>query len=427
MVAESLKYDRGAVALQACRELLRRSPIHSATLIRERIDKGDDYEARHVSSFCVPEHTPYLADDLKRRLIDHGHAPESVAWIRALGRMEFQGDGGYAVEMQFLGTPDEQRIGLTPDPMSEDVALEGWLALARMFVGAKEEFDCRQGAERFSNAVIATPLRPYETFTTDLDLRLVLGQCLGSQADEILDQWVLSDNAILRDLGWRTLEDLRVARLAPRLVERIESGLPEEDLLTALRVLAKSPGRAGLSWLLDHRDKPFVKRMLILCTDKLSDKALALLALRDSIENFGVDWEVLRAIGRSKFQDLKHHIEAKLASKEPFERACAFLALARLDGSDARDEIALSVREAGAHPLERCICSIALLHADPSAYPEIENNLRADLKNKSWLAFNEVKDDILEELRGTGDAAAGRLVAAWEPFYRATPGALNPF
>ncbi len=423
LLEKCFSYRMDIVANHSCRELFSRSPEYSANLILNKIDQKDN--AIDAASLCVPEHSSYIGGDLVRRLLDPPISHDRLPWIVAIGRMELQADGPYALEIFFLGRPSERKLGFSVDLAPDDI-LEGWRASARIFVGAKKEFEVQNSAETFAKVVSATKLHHYESYTSDPTLRIILNRCQGPQADEVM-KWVGAENTTLRSLAWRTLEDLRFSRIVPRVVEVLDSKLSEEARFTALRILAKSRGKEGVNWLLHHQKDPKVRTMLSLCAEKLSDRELAISVLCESIERFKVSWQDLRTIGRAKLHELRHYVDEKLSSEEPFERACAFLALARLDGAKVRNDIVRSVEEAGAHPLERCICTLALLHVEPALYPDLEQNFREYLKTTSWLAHAEIKEDIIEELNGTGNIEATRLATAWEPFYRAKPNYLNPF
>lgn len=229
-------------------------------------------------------------------------------------------------------------------------------------------------------------------------------------ADNLIRDYLNSDNLRLVDLGATALGHLRLVRARRHLADRLAAGdLDLATRRTLLLEIARIGGADAVSLLRSlGASDPVARVALTRCLDSASDHEFEDLVDEALAGEADERWWVYRAIGRRPSERLLPWLAEGISSQEPSDRGVATLALAKVTGPGDRERIEVARAEASA-PLERALTAMALLVATgDTAIVEQEEEL---LAAEAWIYEPVLFEEVLSALEGWGGLHGQDLAA----------------
>jgi hypothetical protein len=387
------------IPLAAVRRLLSTDPEASARLLCERVLTGDRdwHPARQAAHDLDVSHRSYCQDPLGRAFDRAGKDLTRILFY-ALGNLGAN-DWRFAMEERFY--LDAEEYG--------GFALDGFTNLflharGRDIGGASASL--RRAIERDSKSKNRRGLNQFS-------FRLTLIGCTGDHVDALMNEWLDSENSLIRELAVIVLGVCRFERSIPALEQRLRDDTNDKVKLSAAMALGTIATPEALEAILRYGAEPDGLAFAVHLVPGEGDFIQHATKLTQQPWHFR--WAVLRAIGLRKATGFLTMLREMAYQRDFLERGCALVALARCGKPEDHRRIIAAHREASSD--EQVLATLALLIIAPERYSQVESNLRDGLAKQSYMLWHPLREDIISVLVGVGSKEAIRLANAWRPFY----------
>lgn len=234
-------------------------------------------------------------------------------------------------------------------------------------------------------------------------------------------EWLPSKSSFVVILAAYLLGVRRIARAVKPLIMVLETHSEPEVVFNCSCALGSIGTDEAIKRLFDAPTGSKESRGLLFALDRIDEPS----SFRDAVlrvpEPAGLEYLVLRAIGKKRAAEFKTRLSSALDGSKPIDRGIAALALARFGDLTNKGRF-LQLMEQAHNDIERLLSALAVLTLDRSSYPQLEAQLRRDL-SESYLSIvlnlhlPAIFADIIEVLTETQNPKAIELADAWRPFY----------
>jgi hypothetical protein len=411
------------VTILSARTFLSRAPKQTAPLMVLQIKQAnkDSYTANDVPACFHPNHKQYCEGELAKLALESDELGVARLAIESLG---------------FLAASDWrsalfERLKSRTDYYADEIDRSVVITIARMFQLASFNTKLHSNFQNQLKPLLVTlenvirhVVEKGWKVNTLVELENVISMCPSDRADLFLNHWLKSDHPDLRVLSATALGNMRLARTAIHLGERVKDRNEDVNVrLAATIALGNIGGHVAVrilrEALQDEVLNNYAKQGLARCldtvnqTDEFEVIADELLAW----DNWNKCW-VYRAIGVTRNQHFLNKLYESINDPDHIIRGQSALALARISGSNEYKRLEQCYSEA-TDPMEKILTSLALLIASNYNPSEIQlDELQQNLKIDSYRYDHLITDDILRELKQCKLERAQLLAQCWERIYK---------